>query len=379
MRKCPECNNLAEEELKICPTCGYPFNGTEELVEEPDNTEVLESLEENEKVEDFTEEEEANLKVDESDLTQLKESFNEDDSQNKKVSEEQVMDYTEDVPDHSEESDVKDSTIPEEVETYQVVDAPELENKKHKINLDKRTICEIAGGVVLVASLMCALNFNGKYHEFENKYKEETKKVETLNKTYDSLKSTNASLNSTIAELNTKIEELENGAAKQLVDIKNAYEAGEWQKVIDLTAQLHAKYNGTPEDQEAQGMAQASQDQLNQIAAQKAAEEAQGYETGITYDQLARTPDQFIGKKVKFTGKVLQVMENGGKVKIRLAVNDNYDTVIYGQYDSSIVSSRVLEDDHITIYGISAGTISYEATSGAQITIPGISIGKIDQ
>lgn len=72
-------------------------------------------------------------------------------------------------------------------------------------------------------------------------------------------------------------------------------------------------------------------------------------------------------------------MENGGTVKIRLAVNDNYDTVIYGQYDSSIVSSRVLEDDHITIYGISAGTISYEATSGAQITIPGISIEKIDQ
>lgn len=53
--------------------------------------------------------------------------------------------------------------------------------------------------------------------------------------------------------------------------------------------------------------------------------------------------------------------------------------MIYGQYDSSIVASRVLEDDHITIYGTSVGTISYESTMGGTITIPGISIEKIDQ
>lgn len=315
MRKCPECNNLAEEELKICPTCGYPFNGTEEFVEESDNIEVLEPLEENEKIQDFVEEPEVNLKAEESEPTQLKEEFNEDNSKNENVSEDQGMNNTSEV---SEESNMTmtDSTISEENASYQMAKISESGSEKHKINLDKRTVCEIAGGVVLIVSLVCAWNFNGKYHKFENRYKTETKKVERLNKTYRDLEATNKALNSTITELNNKIDELENGAAKQLVEIKNAYEVGEWQKVIDLTAQLHAKYNGTPEDQEAQGMAQASQDQLNQIAAQKAAEEAQGYETGITYDQLARTPDQFIGKKVKFTGKVLQVLESSGKVTI---------------------------------------------------------------
>ena len=104
-----------------------------------------------------------------------------------------------------------------------------------------------------------------------------------------------------------------------------------------------------------------------------------GYETGITYDNLARTPDDYQGKKVKFYGKVLQVLEGDGEIQIRLAVNDDYDTVLFGSYDSTIVSSRVLEDDEITIYGTSVGLISYDSTMGGKITIPAVLIDKIDQ
>ena len=67
-------------------------------------------------------------------------------------------------------------------------------------------------------------------------------------------------------------------------------------------------------------------------------------------------------------------MEGDGEIQIRLAVNDDYDTVLYGAYDSSIVSSRVLEDDEITIYGTSAGLISYDSTMGGKITIPAVLI-----
>ena len=109
------------------------------------------------------------------------------------------------------------------------------------------------------------------------------------------------------------------------------------------------------------------------------AEEAKGYETGITYDNLARTPDDYKGKKVKFYGKVIQVIEDDSEIQIRLAVNDDYDTILLGGYDSSIVSSRVLEDDEITIYGTSIGLISYDSTMGGKITIPGVYIDKIDQ
>ena len=94
---------------------------------------------------------------------------------------------------------------------------------------------------------------------------------------------------------------------------------------------------------------------------------------------MARTPDDYKGQKVKFYGKVVQVIEGDDSTQIRLAVDDNYDTVLLGEFDKSIVSSRVLEDDYITVYGSSVGTISYKSTFGGTITIPGVYIEKIDQ
>lgn len=58
-----------------------------------------------------------------------------------------------------------------------------------------------------------------------------------------------------------------------LVNIRNAYEAGEHENVITLYGTLHAKYNGTPEDTEAEDIAKASQNELDRIAAEKKAEE----------------------------------------------------------------------------------------------------------
>lgn len=117
-------------------------------------------------------------------------------------------------------------------------------------------------------------------------------------------------------------------------------------------------------------------------AAAAAAEEAEkvGYDTGITYDQLARTPDDYLyDEKVKFTGKVIQVMEGEDEVDLRIAVGGDYDEVILAAYDPSIVSFRVLEDDTITIYGISGGLYTYESTMGGNITVPIIAVEKIDQ
>ena len=136
------------------------------------------------------------------------------------------------------------------------------------------------------------------------------------------------------------------------------------------------------EEAEAQRKAEeeAAQKAAEEAAAAAAAEEeAKGYETGITYDQLARTPDDNKGKKIKFYGKVLQVMEGNGNVQIRLAVDDDYDTVLYCEYQSDIVSSRVLEDDHITVYGTYYGLYSYQSTMGGTITIPAAIVERIDQ
>lgn len=113
--------------------------------------------------------------------------------------------------------------------------------------------------------------------------------------------------------------------------------------------------------------------------AEKEKKEKQGYNTGITFNDLARTPDDYKGEKVKFKGKVLQVVEDDEEITIRLAVDNDYDKVILCGYSPDLVSSRILEDDIITIYAISLGVTSYKSTLGGNITIPAVWIEKIDQ
>lgn len=120
--------------------------------------------------------------------------------------------------------------------------------------------------------------------------------------------------------------------------------------------------------------------QAEEEAAKKAEEEkvAQGYETGVTYQDLARNPDSFIGEKIKFSGKVVQLMEGTDEIQLRFAVNDDYDQMIYLAYSPDIVDQRVLEDDYLTIYGMSFGTITYESALGGNITIPSAFVDKIE-
>lgn len=119
----------------------------------------------------------------------------------------------------------------------------------------------------------------------------------------------------------------------------------------------------------------AKEEEEKKLAEEK---EKKGYDTGIGYKDLARNPKEYVGEKIKFKGKVIQVLEGDGEVQIRLAVGGNYNNIIYCIYDSSIVSSRVLEDDYITVMGISTDLLTYTSTMGGEITIPSMLVQKID-
>lgn len=103
------------------------------------------------------------------------------------------------------------------------------------------------------------------------------------------------------------------------------------------------------------------------------------YNTGITYSQLSREPDTYEGEKVKFRGRVLQVIEGDYTTALRVATSGRWDNVIYVEYLKGFVESRVLEDDTITIYGKSKGLMSYKSTGSGTITIPSVSVDYIDQ
>lgn len=139
------------------------------------------------------------------------------------------------------------------------------------------------------------------------------------------------------------------------------------------------------EEQEAaqKAAAEASKRKAEEEAAARAEEEKKGYNTGITFNDLSRNPDDYEGKKVKFTGEVLQVTELTNEIQIRLATKPNSwggysDNVVYVYFDSDLISSRILEDDIITVYGVARGLHSYTTVLGANVTLPLIEVEKID-
>lgn len=207
------------------------------------------------------------------------------------------------------------------------------------------------------------------YNELQANYNELQANYDELQTTYNDLKSNSESSQKNLNELQANYETLNNKYTKYKKKMKS-YEKLEKAEAQARQIEAEATIKAKKEEEAAE---------LARVKAELETKEKAGYETGITYEQLARTPDDYKNEKVKFYGKVIQVMEADGYVSIRLKVNDDYNQVIFCQYDSSIVSSRVLEDDYITIYGTSIGLYSYTSTLGGQITIPGVAIDKIEQ
>ena len=98
----------------------------------------------------------------------------------------------------------------------------------------------------------------------------------------------------------------------------------------------------------------------------------------VDYKELARNPDAYIGKSVTYSGEVIQVIEDDAETQLRIAVNRDYNSVIYVAYPKNIVTSRIPEDDYVTVYGTSLGLLSYQSTMGGKITIPAIYLDRIE-
>lgn len=144
-------------------------------------------------------------------------------------------------------------------------------------------------------------------------------------------------------------------------------------------AKISSKKSSSENNDEASSRAAESSSKADEASSRAAAmssseavdKDPNSYKTGITYDQVARTPDDYEGKKMQFTGRVIQVIEGKSETQIRLAVDGNSDNIILVGFDPDILNgSRVLEDDLVTVSGTSVGTVSYKSTMGGKITIP---------
>lgn len=95
----------------------------------------------------------------------------------------------------------------------------------------------------------------------------------------------------------------------------------------------------------------------------------------VTYEDLARNPDNFAGKKIRMDGKIMQVQESGGSAVYLIQVTkdeyDLWDDIVWvnAQVDSN---NRFLEDDVVRIWGEYQGIREYETVLSSQNSVPEI-------
>jgi hypothetical protein len=108
---------------------------------------------------------------------------------------------------------------------------------------------------------------------------------------------------------------------------------------------------------------------LPPVSSEKSVAEIRKQAKNISYKLLARYPDKYKDQTIKFSGKVVQSLDESGTFTLRVAQDSDYDKMFLVSYVPTN-DARILEDDIITVYGIYSGVQSYQSTLGGTITIP---------
>lgn len=95
----------------------------------------------------------------------------------------------------------------------------------------------------------------------------------------------------------------------------------------------------------------------------------------LSYNELARYDKKYMYSLIKWSGRVLQVIEgDNGDVEYRIAEGSNVSNVMYCYYTRDEDEARILEGDYITVYGLSDGLYTYESVGSGYLTIPSMDI-----
>ena len=214
-----------------------------------------------------------------------------------------------------------------------------------------------------------------QYEDVLKKNEELTKQVEELTLELESLKKENET-EETVEEVvePAEYEELARGAKGEAVKVLQ-------QRLKDLgylTGSVDGDFGGGTEravsafqNQNKLPVTGVADADTQALLHSEEAEKAIVYES-LDYKGVSRNPDSFIGRHVKFSGKVLQVIEyfDYDLVSFRVATSGNYDNVVYVTMAVPENYSRILEEDRIEVSGTYGDLYSYETVRGDTVTIP---------
>ena len=188
-------------------------------------------------------------------------------------------------------------------------------------------------------------------------------------------------------EINSDLMSNKEAIEKELADLKEKtksyVELNETEKGI-VDAKIQEVRQATKEEAEAEQkrIAEERAQKEAEKQAQKEAEEqakkeaeAHKYETGLTWEQIAREGKK--GTLGQFEGKIIQVMNGDGFTQYRVTINGDYDQVMLIEVKNGVSKETLLEDDYVYFKGESLGTITYTTVMGAEMTVPAFECHEI--
>ena len=94
----------------------------------------------------------------------------------------------------------------------------------------------------------------------------------------------------------------------------------------------------------------------------------------MSYEPLARQPDKFAGAVVMLRGKVIDVVDDGKDVVLRVNITQDVsswkDTVSVSYRRRAGAEARIQRDDTVRLWGTFVGIESDAAASGVPLQIP---------
>lgn len=107
-------------------------------------------------------------------------------------------------------------------------------------------------------------------------------------------------------------------------------------------------------------------------------EEIKGLCNQVSWEELARYPDSYIGQYVKMTGIITSPGDTSLLVATRVENGMFYEDYVWVEFDSSNSSTRFLEEDRVTFYGTANGLKSYTTVAGGSKTVPLIQAAVVE-
>lgn len=223
---------------------------------------------------------------------------------------------------------------------------------------------------------------NGEYNdmkdELNSKYVEQIKSAEYWREKSEELQPKYNELSRQVEKAKEYLELDENEKAlvdAKIVEVNQATEDQLAQEKAQKEAEEKAK-----KEAEEEAKRQAEEEERlrkEEEERQKAEAEAHKYETGLTWEQIAR--EGRVGELGKFEGKIVQVMSGSGFTQYRVAINGDYDTIMLIEVLDGISSEVLLEDDYVYFKGMSMGQYTYTTVLGSEMTIPSFIVDEINR